>query len=353
MKRVLTTVGVVAGGATLLAAGIAAAQSIGGFPIREPGQYSKPGGPGGGAKPGKGQQQIVVDATGNGPYKTISAAVKDIAEGGTIYVMHGEYPESITLTKSVLIQGDRGPGPGVRVKAPRNEPCLKFAPTEGTSHAVVANVNFESKINYGGSSCVEIGSGVFSLKESTVLGSTQGPAITVSGGTVVLEKNTIGGGTIGIELQQKHSLSQSFIVDNTISNNDFGVGIDEASHADIVVSGNEIFKNAKAGISARGYGGTKMIGNNIRENERDGIVLGKYSELSIIRHNNIVGNKGKGILVLFGNNGLVEENDVCSNGNSKEDQIAGFDPKLGPKIQNNYTGDKRKGSCDAKRPSRS
>lgn len=351
MKHALTTVGAIAGGATLLATGIAAAQSIGGFPIREPGSIAAGGGAGGGTKPAKGQQQIVVDATGAGPYKTISAAVKDIAEGGTIYVMHGDYAESVTITKSIFIQGDRGPGAGVQITAPVGQPCLKFAPTNGTSHAVVANVNFQSKINSGGAACVEIGSGVFSLKESTVMGSTRAPAITVAGGTVVLEKNTIGGGTFGIQLEQNHTLSQSFIVDNTIANNDVGINILNRSRADVVVSGNEIFKNAEAGVTAFGYGGAKLIGNNIRENNGDGIVLGKYSEMSIIRHNNIMSNKGAGLLVQYANNGLVEENDICSNGKGKGDQIFVGDPKLGPKIANNYTGDKT-GKCAAKRSPR-
>jgi hypothetical protein len=61
-----------------------------------------------------------------------------------------------------------------------------------------------------------------------------------------------------------------------------------------------------------------------------------------------VSNKGAGLLVQYANNGLVEENDICSNGTKKEDQIFMGEPRLGPKIANNYLGDKN-GKCAAKR----
>ena len=118
MKRVSLAV-LAAGGFGVLAAG-AVAQSLGGFPIREPGSGASHT-PGAGAAKPKGLQQIVVDANGNGPYKTISKALENIAEGGTIYVMHGDYNESLKLTKSVFIQGDRGPGDGVSITVPARQ----------------------------------------------------------------------------------------------------------------------------------------------------------------------------------------------------------------------------------------
>ncbi|MCK5749870.1 MAG: hypothetical protein KAH44_26880, partial [Oricola sp.] len=162
--------------ASMIATG-AHAQSLGGFPIREPaaGNSGGTGSTGSGSNK-KGPMQIIVDANGPGPYKTISAAIEDVAEGGVVYVMHGVYNESIKLEKSVFIQGDRGPGSGVEISAPMNTPCLEFSPKEGTAHAVVANVQFAAKINSGADACIDIDQGVFTLKESDVLGSGVRPA---------------------------------------------------------------------------------------------------------------------------------------------------------------------------------
>lgn len=336
MKRSLTIAA--AGGLTLLAAGYAAAGSIGGFPIHEPGA-SKPGAGGPGGK-GKGLTQVIVDANGPGPYKTISAAVKDVAEGGTVYVMHGVYNESITLTKSIYIQGDRGPGAGVEIVAPANAPCMTFRPTQGTSHAVVSNISMQSKVNSKPSSCLEIGSGVFTIKESDILGSpSNAPAVLVSGGTVTLQKNRISGGTAGVVVQQPHTLSQTFIVDNKIGGNDVGVEIGNASLADVTVSGNEIFDNKYFGVKSSGYGQATLIGNKIRNNKQTGVFLDKYSKLSLVRYNEIVRNQGDGVDIPFGVNGLIEENQIVGNKGASIIVRQGARPKITNNVIANNGGD--------------
>ena len=331
MKRSIAIA--VAGGASLFAVGYAAAQSLGGFPIREPGAHTGSGAQGTGApKPGKGQLQIIVDANGPGPYKTISAALKDVAEGGQIYVMHGVYNETVTLTKSVLIQGDRGPGSGVEIVAPANQACMVFAPDIGTSHAVVANVTLQSKVNARSGGCLEVGSGVFTLKESNVFGSLVSPAVRVKGGTAFLEKNTISQGSEGILLEQAHTLSQTFIVDNKIAGNSVGVSIANASRADVVVSGNEIFDNQVKGVASAGFGSTTIIGNKIRNNKGSGVLLDKYSKLSLVRYNEIVRNLGDGVEIPSGVNGVIEENEIVGNSGASIFVREG----VAPKITNNF-----------------
>lgn len=354
MKKTLTILGAVAGGITLLAAGYAQAQSLGGFPIREPGSGSSGGSSAGGAvKPGpKGQLQIIVDANGPGPYKTISAAVKDVAEGGMIYVMHGVYNESITVSKSIFIQGDRGPGSGVEIVAPMNASCLKFAPEQGTSHAVVANVTFQSKINSRSAGCVDIGSGVFTLKESDVLGSTVSPAVRISGGTVVLEKNRISGGSEGVIIEQSHTLSQSFIVDNRIGGNKVGIDIAAGSRADVVISGNEIFDNLDSGVKSSGYGSAKLIGNKIRNNKGSGVILDKYSKLALVRYNEIARNQGDGVAIPFGANGIIEENEIVGNTGLSIYVREGMSPKITNNFISNNGGDSGKKNKKSKKSNR-
>lgn len=337
-----------------LAAGViatgASAQSLGGFPIHEPGAPSSSSGSTSG--PGKkGPMQIIVDAHGPGPYKSIAKAIDDVAEGGVVYVMHGVYNESITLDKSVFIQGDRGPGSGVEISAPMNAPCLKFAPKEGTTHAVVANVQFKARINSSANACIDIDQGVFTLKESDVLGSGIRPAVRISGGTVMLEKNRISAGSEGVFVAQPHSLSQSFIIDNKILQNKVGVDIASGSRADVVIAGNEIFDNLDSGVKSSGYGAAKMIGNKIRNNQGAGIILDKYAELSLIRYNEIAQNKGDGVAVPFGANGAIEDNDIVGNEGLSIFIREGLEPKVTNNFIENNGGDncsrrdRRKGRC--------
>ncbi len=329
--------------AASLVASSAYAQSLGGFPIREPGAgvSSPANGDAKGSKK-KGPMQIIVDVNGPGPYKTISSAIEDIAEGGVVYVMHGKYEESLTLDKSVFIQGDRGPGSGVEISAPMNAPCLKFAPKHGTAHAVVANVQFAAKINSGAAACIDIDQGVFTLKESDVLGSGVRPAVKINGGTVMLEKNRISAGSEGVFVTQPHSLSQSFIIDNKILQNKVGVDIASGSRADVVIAGNEIFDNLDSGVKSSGYGSAKLIGNKIRNNKGSGVILDKYAKLSLVRYNEIAQNDGDGVAIPFGVNGVIEDNDIVGNHGLSIFLREGLEPKITNNTIENNGGDRGK-----------
>ncbi|MEM9170767.1 MAG: right-handed parallel beta-helix repeat-containing protein [Pseudomonadota bacterium] len=329
-------------GSVVLAAGAAYADgSIGGFPINEPGAKNSNDGPGK-KKKKKGPQQIIVDVNGPGPYTSIASAVKDVAEGGVVYVMHGVYNESVKLDKSIVIQGDRGPGSGVEINAPMNQPCLEFAPEKGTAHAVVANVQFAAKINSGASACVDILQGVFTLKESDVLGSTVRPAVKVSGGTVTLKKNRISAGSEGVYVEQVHALMNTSIIDNKIANNKIGVDIASGSRADVVVSGNEIFDNLDSGVKSSGYGEAALIGNKIRNNKGSGVILDKYAKLSLVRYNEIVQNRGDGVSIPFGVNGIIEANEIVGNEGLSIFLRDGLKPKITNNDIYNNDGDGRK-----------
>ncbi|MEL7485665.1 MAG: right-handed parallel beta-helix repeat-containing protein [Pseudomonadota bacterium] len=340
MKRVFKAI-LAASGVALVAAGAAEAQSLGGFPIREPGAGVKSGGKGA-KKDKKGPQQIIVDANGPGPYTSIAKAVDDVAEGGVVYVMHGVYNESISLEKSVFIQGDRGPGSGVEINAPINEPCLSFAPKDATAHAVIANVQFAAKINSGAAACVDVERGVFTLKESDVLGSTVRPAVRISGGTVTLKKNRISAGSEGVYVEQVHSLMNTSIIDNKIANNKIGIDIASGSRADVVVAGNEIFDNLDSGVKSSGYGEASLIGNKIRNNKGAGVILDKYAKLSLVRYNEIVQNSGDGVAIPFGVNGIIEDNSIIGNKGLSIYIRDGLEPKITNNVIENNDGDRGK-----------
>ena len=256
--------------------------------------------------------------------------------------MHGVYNESLKVEKSVFIQGDRGPGSGVEISAPMNDECLTFAPSQPTAHAVVANVQFAAKINSGADACVNVKQGVFTLKESDVLGSGVRPAVKISGGTVMLEKNRISAGSEGVFVEQAHSLSQSFIIDNKILQNKVGVDIASGSRADVVVAGNEIFDNLDSGVKSSGYGSAKLIGNKIRNNKGSGIILDKYAKLSLVRYNEIVQNSGDGVAIPFGVNGVIEDNDIVGNDGLSIFVREGLEPKITNNFIDNNGGDSSK-----------
>ncbi|MEM8988198.1 MAG: right-handed parallel beta-helix repeat-containing protein [Pseudomonadota bacterium] len=352
---------VVVSGASVgpVAFGEAAAQTIGGFPIVEP---NKNRGVANGKKKTKEEDkptQIVVDANGSGPYTTISKALKDIGEGGIIYVLHGEYRESLNLTKSVYIQGDRGPGSGVEILAELDQPCLMFEPEKKRSgaHAVVANVRLISRVGSGAPACVDVREGVFTMKESNVRGSkpdevlsrkvdgldTDGkPAIRVSGGVALLEKNHITKGSVGVMIKQNHTLSQSMIVDNKIDNNT--VGIDLSGRADVIVAGNDIFDNLETGIISDGLGGATVIGNKIRNNSGNGIILHKNAKISLLRYNRIVQNGQNGVFIPLGAPGVIEGNEIVGNGGRAIFFTeTGIRPKVINNVFQNNKGDKRRG----------
>ena len=353
MKRVIHSLAAPAAflAGALIITEAANAQSLGGFPIREPGATSSSSsGSSTPTKKQKGPLQIIVDANGPGPYKSIAGAIDDVAEGGVVYVMHGVYNETIKLDKSVFIQGDRGPGSGVEISAPMGAPCLLFEPKQATAHAVVANVQFAAKIN-SGSACVDVRQGVFTLKESDVLGSGVRPAVKVSGGTVMLEKNRISAGSEGVFVDQAHSLSQTMIVDNKILQNKVGVDIASGSRADVVIAGNEIFDNLDSGVKSSGYGSASLIGNKIRNNKGSGVILDKYAKLSLVRYNEIVQNSGDGVAVPFGVNGVIEDNDIVGNDGLSIFVRDGMEPKItNNHIENNggdncSRKDRKRGRC--------
>ena len=341
--------GLLVGAVTL--SGVASAQSLGGFPIREPQSASAGGSNSQSASKKKGAYHIVVDKHAPGAYRTISSALNDIAEGGTIHVKHGLYEEAISIKKSVFIEGDRGPGRGVEIKAPVNSHCLSFKPKDSTAHAVVSNVHFVSHMNSSASACVDVHTGVFTLKESDVLGSGLRPAVKVSGGMVFLDKNRISAGSQGIVVEQAHSMMQTVITDNKILQNKVGVDIASGSESDVLISGNEIFDNLDTGIKSSGYGSAKMIGNKIRNNKGSGVILDKYAKLSLVRFNEIVQNSGDGVAIPFGVNGVIEDNNIVGNDGLSIFVRDGLEPKITNNVIKNNLGDncskrdRKKGRC--------
>ena len=336
--------------------------SLGGFPLHG---VKRPK-PGGDSSPKvKGKREIVVDANGSTSYAKISDAVKDIADGGLIYVLHGVYHETLDIGKSVNLQGDRGPGPGVEIISRVGESCISYEPKETAAHAVVANVKFRAVRNAkvaalagasdstAPSACVEVAKGIFTLKESDVSGGCplapgredrallpgcSHSAVKIKAGIAILEKNRIYNGANGVLFDQKRTFSQSMLVDNKIWNNTTGVYL--AGIADVFVAGNEIYQNLAAGLESDGIGGATLIGNKINNNSGNGIILHEKARDNLLRYNRILQNGGYGIYVPVDAPGVIENNELFGNtsGDIRFDRDA-FRTKV---LNNVFEGDDRR-----------
>lgn len=284
---------------------------------------------------------VVVDSrargraiNGQAAYTSIQAAINDVAWGGVIVVMPGDYHENIDLRKPVSIQGDRGPGSRVRIyPTDGTRPCLNYEPYSDSDHALISNVEFRTSnmtydtVGYNTAydpkvvnsdpldqPCVAVKSGVFTMKETTVDGGTthNGPMVSITGGTATFEKNTISGGTDGILVNQRHPLwDRTVLVDNIVTNNRFN-GLHLTGVSTMMATGNQISENGQ-GISYNGEGSTRLVGNKILNNRGNGVFLGEDAKQVLIQLNQIWSNSADGIEVIQAN-GLIEDNNISGNG---------------------------------------
>lgn len=300
---------------------------------------------------------LVVDsrARGQNSYTSIQRAVDDIAVGGVIVVLPGEYRENLNLRKAVNIQGDRGPGGRVRIiPTDASKPCLNYDPYTQSAHALISNVEFTTAqmrtptnnsqgqiddelnttklTNFSGADvpCIAIKSGVFTMKETTVDGGNthSGPMVEITGGTSFLEKNTIRGGLEGVLVNQTHPLwDRTLLVDNAVTDNRLN-GLHLVGVSSMLATGNIIDNNGQ-GIRYNGEGSATLVGNKILNNRGDGVILDRKAKQVLLRLNQIWSNSGDGVKI-FRSNGLIEDNDIDGNGGVEINtlELVGNEPKI-------------------------
>jgi len=330
--------------AALAAAGLqgafagAAAQTFEGFPIVEPSaQNAKKES----APKSKGEAEIVVNVNGEGKYKTINQALRDIAPNGIIHVRRGVYAEDLMLTKSVKIIGERdGERALVEIAPPPNaQNCLVFAPEDKSSNALVENIRFVVDANAVSTACVDVRDGVFTIKHSDVLGNRHGVGVRVSGGTAVIEGNRITELAKGVEIDQPFTSSASFLLSNTISSN--VVGVDVAGYSDVTMSGNTVHANQSMGVFADSFGELQVIGNTFTNNKM-GLELQSSLSKVTFRQNSVTGNGGHGVYAPNGLRGEFEENSFIGNAGEAVYVRTGRKPTSRNNVFGENGGDKRK-----------
>jgi hypothetical protein len=170
MKRVLTILAA-ASSLSLAVADKASAQSLGGFPIREPGA-SRPAGGGGndsGAQ-GASRNEVVVSQDAGSRVTTVAQAMRMVKPGGTILVKGGTYNENIVVTKPVEIRGVPGDyGRNAVFHPAPNAPCVSIAPTSALASVSLNSLIFEFDAAVPSGSCVDVRGGTVSVSNSFIV----------------------------------------------------------------------------------------------------------------------------------------------------------------------------------------
>lgn len=169
MKRVLTLLAV-ASGFSIALSDIASAQTLGGFPIREPGGSGPSGGSSSGGASSSSRNEVVVSKDTGSKVTTIAQAMKIVRPGGTILVKGGVYPENIVVTKPVEIRGVEGDyGRNAIIRASAKSPCVSIAPDSPMASVSLSSLIFEFDASVPSGSCIEVRGGTVSVSDSFII----------------------------------------------------------------------------------------------------------------------------------------------------------------------------------------
>lgn len=167
MKRVLTILAA-ASSLSIAISDQASAQSLGGFPIREPGS-SQPSGDSG-AGPSSSRNEVVVSKDAGSKVTTIAQAMRMVRPGGTILVKGGVYAENIVVTKPVEIRGVEGDyGRNAIIRPAPNAPCVSIAPDSALASVSVTSLIFEFDAGVPSGSCIDVRGGTVSVSDSFII----------------------------------------------------------------------------------------------------------------------------------------------------------------------------------------
>lgn len=225
---------------------------------------------------GPGQGTIFVDddhqQCPNAQFTSIQAAVLAAPPGGQIHVCAGLYPESVTVDRTLRIDG-AGPDPDKRTGDPQSEAVVNPTVTSSRGFDVQA------------SDCVITGFTVFG-DGSTTLGIDVSPLTT--GNTV--ERNFVSGHVIGIELSVGGpNRRPSLIAWNRVEQSRFGIAIDDnlgpapdVDNALLTIRQNNLAKD-DTGILLQRMRGVEVKLNAITDFS-EGIAVRRSTQISVLQN---------------------------------------------------------------------
>ncbi len=300
------------------------------------------------------KSEWLVDAAGGGDVRTISEALETAKEGALVEVRPGTYPESLAITRSVILAGLEPAADGTPsvIVAPESGACLSAAGAPVTVSAIAFRQS--ATADASGAACVDLrGAVVFrdnhvtaaegpamhvgggadpvvtgnrlsataapamlldtgalgQYRENTI-SSAERPGIVVSASAPIIEANTVEAtGMAGIVFD---AAAAGRFADNTIQQAGAS-GIEIRGQANPEIIGNRIAASRQAGVFVFDDGRGRLEGNTISGNAFSGVVIGAGGRPSL-NGNTIADNVEHGVLALTGAGGALDSNTIENNG---------------------------------------
>jgi hypothetical protein len=156
-----------ASGLAIALSDLASAQSLGGFPIREPGASGSAGDSSTGAAA---RNEVIVSKDAGSKVTTIAQAMRLVRPGGVILVKGGVYNENIEVTKPVEIRGVPGDyGRNAIIRPAADAPCVSIAPRSPIETVSISRLVFEFDASAPRDACIEVHGGTVSISDSFVV----------------------------------------------------------------------------------------------------------------------------------------------------------------------------------------
>ncbi|NBT26908.1 MAG: hypothetical protein EBT09_10215, partial [Actinobacteria bacterium] len=277
-------------------------------------------------------KRLIVDAAGNGDYRTIASAVLGARPQDTIVVRPGTYKESLTIDRDVHIVGEGGrsmvivegvpdgynPGaPPQGPQAARELPSPTWAPPPGGRSRVNGEGAPEAKSS-SGQAPVLFGFFSFRAGSATLTGLTIrvvgiGPVGTATGAIEVLA------GTPVIEDCDLTSSAGSAVyilgaganpvIRNCTIRNGKGVGVTVQYKALGTIEKCVISGNAYAGVEIKTGGNPTVRNCEIRDGKQDGVLVWEQGQ-GTIENCVISGNAYAGVGIISGGNPFIRDCEI-------------------------------------------
>lgn len=237
------------------------------------------------------------------PCKTFAGAISKTAEGGEIDVLDPGGYGSVTITKSITIDGGTGSGWASILASGTTGVIVNVTTNPATSVVILRNISINGTRN--GSTCADGTNGVSYLagaklliEHCTIFGfATNGiNASKTSAGALVVQDSTIEDNNIGIRVT-----STNGVISTTVSNcrvQACTTGVDGLAGAVISVADSYVTHNSNFGIIAE-ISATVNVTNCSVSNNGTGIQANVGTTVRV-SNNNVFNNTGKGIANLAG-----------------------------------------------------
>lgn len=251
------------------------------------------------------------------PFATIGKGVEEVAEGGTVYVVAGQYTDMVVVDKAnITISGEEGAvlgtesdnygffvdASGVTIEGFTIQGFMDAIHLTGDADGSTIRGNTLTGNEFGINACCVEG---LNIAGNTISDNYFG--ISVYGVDIIITGNTVTDNTVkGIEVEGENI----GITGNTATGNQFGIYACCADNVDI--SKNIVSDNDQGGIACENTENSTVSGNTMNDNGFGGMLIRSSSDITI-SGNTVNGNGVMGIMCEFNKNVTVSGNIVKNN----------------------------------------